>query len=630
MSGIVGIFNRDGAPVNEKIARTLLNAIADWDPDDRGIWRKGPVSIGHAMLWTTPESKKERLPFREGPYILTADARIDNREELSKRLGLPSHGSRGIGDSRLILAAYETWGTACTKYLLGDFAFALWDEREKRLFCARDPIGIKPFYYYLDEGRFLFSNQIRGILASPGVDASIDEEAIGMILRLGQLMHPEKTPFKSVRKLPPATNMIVSGDKIIKEVYWRAEDSSEVRFKTLDEYVQALRNLLEDAVAKRLRSEDPIASHLSGGLDSSTLAVLAARRLKERGRTLYAYNWVPPPRPGDDPGHYEWANSRRISEREGIALTHIDLTAERLCEILENYDIGRDGTGDLWYETLVREDARKKGVRTILTGWGGDELISYGARAYYSMLLHQGRIIELAREIYREARKGKNTIRGIASKIYYWIFPVLLPDRVYCLLPRTRCPSHDYLLCAKPEFAVRVKRMKVGEKTFKMKSLHQDQLDLFNQGHIVNRIESFASCGSRYGVEYVYPLLDRRIVEFALGIPQELYVREGKSRYLFRAAVEGWLPEEIRWGNFKDEPRRARTLVDLYEEAIKIWSKSPPVRGVSRYISRERLVESLRSLDGCRRKGLEERFVYLNSIFIAILILNLEWRLSQE
>lgn len=142
MSGIFGILNRSGKLVDKQIINSMLDAMSYWNPDDSGTWMDGPVAFGHAMLWNTPESKLEHLPNRQNAYVITMDARLDNREELAEKLEMVDRPMYQITDSDFILSAYHKWGEECPKYLLGDFAFAIWDKKKQQMFCTRDHIGI--------------------------------------------------------------------------------------------------------------------------------------------------------------------------------------------------------------------------------------------------------------------------------------------------------------------------------------------------------------------------------------------------------------------------------------------------------------------------------------------------------
>ena len=157
MSGIAGIFNRDGRPVDPDLLARMTDAIAHRGPDGAGHWADGAVGFGHQMLCTAPESLHEQQPWRDetGQLCLVLDGRVDNRAELQRALAAAGAHLGEDTDAELVLQSYEVWGEACPKRIIGDFAFAIWDARKQQLFCARDFLGIKPFYYYADERTFL-------------------------------------------------------------------------------------------------------------------------------------------------------------------------------------------------------------------------------------------------------------------------------------------------------------------------------------------------------------------------------------------------------------------------------------------------------------------------------------------
>lgn len=627
MSGIFGVFNRNAKPVDIEIVNTMLYAMSYWEPDDRGIWTKDSVALGHTMLWNSPESKSEQLPNKQNNLVITMDARLDNREELATKLDMADRPMEQIPDSDFILAAYQKWGEECPKYLLGDFAFVVWDEEKQQLFCARDHIGIKPFYYHLDDEKFVFANDIRALIADPGISKTVSDKAVAIYLTIGELWHPEITFFESVQKLPPATTMVLTSKEKIQKVYWRAEDSPKIRFDSLEEYSERLRDLLEDSVHKRLRSEEPIASHLSGGLDSSTIATIAARYLHSQDKALQVYNWVASPQSKDDYEYYEWANSRRIAELENINHQYIDLNAGKLSDIFYSHDIAMNDTVDLWYEFLVRHEAKKRNVRTILSGWGGDELITYSGRSYYSDILRQGKIIPAIRGIYKEAKKSKKVLRHFVARFYYKLIMPFFPAWLHCYLPKNRCEAENYLKCSNSAFVKVARNISTPKTVFTMRKIRKDQLDLLKQGHIVNRIESWASSGFKDKIEYSYPLLDKRIVEFALGIPAEMYMQEGRSRFLFRHAISGLLPEDIRWGNFKQELFRVKLLDEIESNAIVMWKKKFYLnrKGLlqNQYIDHELLRKEIELLNSTIPLSIEEKFRSIDSTEKSILVLSL-------
>ena len=180
MSGIIGLYHLDGRPAEERILQQMAQAIAHRGPDGIRYWSDGPVGLGHLMLQTTPESARERQPLAnaDATLCLTVDGRIDNRRELRQALDSNGFPPRDDTDAELLLRAYECWGESCPNRLLGDFAFAIWDARKKQLFCARDYVGVKPFYYHRSAALFAFGSEIRSVLALETIPRRLNESRV--------------------------------------------------------------------------------------------------------------------------------------------------------------------------------------------------------------------------------------------------------------------------------------------------------------------------------------------------------------------------------------------------------------------------------------------------------------------
>src|SRR5260370_27658195 len=217
MSGIVGIINLDGAPVDAELLRRMTDSMTFRGPDAQAVWVDGNVGFGHTMLRTTWEAETEKQPLTlDGWVWLTADARIDGRADLISeleiklrtKLRIPERSnangsySRTPNDAELILHAYHAWGEDGVKHLIGDFAFAIWNGRERRLFCARDQFAVKPFYYARVADCFVFSNTLNCVRLHPAVSTTPNEVAIGHFLLSGENQHPPTTAFPTLLPLP--------------------------------------------------------------------------------------------------------------------------------------------------------------------------------------------------------------------------------------------------------------------------------------------------------------------------------------------------------------------------------------------------------------------------------------------
>lgn len=626
MSGIFGIFNRDGQRASASAIEIMLDAMSYWEPDDSGVWQQGTVALGHTMLWNTAESRLEQLPHSKRYRTITMDARLDNREQLAGKLGMTDRPLEEITDSDLILSAYDKWGDGCTEYLLGDFAFAIWNEKERRLFCARDHIGIKPFYYYLSERHFIFSNDIRGLVAHSDVPEDFDKRAI--LRYLYDIEDQTDTLFAAIKPLAPASTLTVSEKEVSTAVYWRLEDIPKIQFDTTEEYSNRLRELLENAVQVRTRSSYPIASHLSGGLDSSAISVLAARHMQSGQRKLFTFNWTHSPGTEDNPEHREWSHSRKIAAREHLHHQYVDLTAEKLAEFYLQQNIAFNDRQYIWYEQLVRAKAKKHGVRTMMSGWGGDELISYNGRAVNTGIFWQGNPVKALRRIYRESKAGNNTGRKFLGKCYRELVMPLLPGKLHQPPGSMADASWNLLRCATDRFSRRVRKIRIAHNRCSRMSARQQQIDLFKQGHLQNRIDSWTASGFRDRIEYRYPLLDKRIVEFALAIPSDLYREKEHGRYLFRKTVENILPPEICWNVSKSEPRRVDLLYQLMFEAQDLWCKAVDGKcttsGTGETINLDSIISNIQDMnDNWESTGLEKKLEGLIVIYRSIMILQM-------
>ncbi len=625
MSGIFGIFNRNGKPVEKETVNTILDAMSFWEPDERNTWINESVALGHTMLWNTPESKYEHLPLIKETYVLTMDARIDNRDELLKELELPDRALDEIGDSEFILAAYQKWGEDCPKYLLGDFVFVLWDEKNKQFFCARDHVGIKPFYYYLDDEKFIFANDVRGVISHKNIEKKYNEKAIAIYLKVAGLLHPTFTMFKSVIKLQPATSLTIKSNNVKFKTYWKAEDSPKIDMASMDEYAKYLRKLLEDSIKVRLRSNYPLGSHLSGGLDSSVISVISARILSKNNKQLHSYNWVQSPKKYDDQEYYEWSNSQKLAKQEGIIHHHVDLDENDIFDIFNTLDISINDTTDLWYEFPLRKLAHRQNVRTMLSGWGGDELITYKGAGFYAEKFWKLKDLSVLHEFMQLSKQAAYPLKRFLGLCYRHIFLPILPDWFYCHMPYVKCDDLGCKRLIQPTFLSKMKFNFSYGASIPRLGVRGRQLGLFNFGHIVSRIESWSASSKK--MEYRYPLLDKRIVEFALGIPSKCFFNKQIGRYLYRYAIFDILPDDIRWSTTKQEPVRVSRYLDISLKAHSLWLdkiKSNKVNLNDDIINISNLIELINGTNIESTKDLDKLIKISDGIGLAILVLGID------
>jgi asparagine synthase (glutamine-hydrolysing) len=556
------------------------------------------------------------------------DARLDNRQELARSLGFRhSVPIEKVSDEELICAAYGKWSERCPEYLLGDFVVAIWDIAFQTLFLARDHLGIKPLYYHLSPTRLVFANDLRGIVAHPGVPRALNDVAVAAYLAEAGLHHPRWTFFERVEKLPPGTSVSINSARSSEKTFWRPEDSCAIRLRTVDEYREQLRWLLEESVRARIRSDYPVATHLSGGLDSSSIAVLAARMLGAEGRSLTGFNWVHAPGPNDDPDYFEWSNSRRIASAENIQHRHVEINSQILADVLAKLDITCNDTADLWYEHPLREHARREGIRVLLSGWGGDEFASYNGSASHTGLFWRGRVIAAITDMWQEALRSPRSWRRFIAMCYGRLLRPLSPSSWRLRLTGGHFYRPEFKRLLRPGIARLAARSGRWRHWSPRLGARADQLALYREGYLISRIESWAASGGTANVEYRYPLLDKPLVEFSLGIPPELYRQQGRGRLLFREAVSDLLPPDIASGNFKFEQQRVSRNVSVALEAYKIWADSRrrsaariPLNPSGEYICNDRLLQVITKLRDCHHADLDEKIDLADGLGLVLLV----------
>jgi asparagine synthase (glutamine-hydrolysing) len=282
MSGIVGILNPEGLAVDQRLLTTMTDHLAYRGPDAQEMWLDGQVGFGHTMLRTTFEQASERQPCSlDGQVWITADARVDGRQELKQKLEANGrHELKTATDVQLILHAYHVWGEDCVYHLLGDFAFAIWDGRQGQLFCARDHFGVKPFFYAQKESTFVFSSDLNCLRLHPLVSDELNELAIADFLMFGRNQEFDTSAFVDIHRLSPAHTLTCRpGLPFRLRRYWELPICEPLRYKRPADYVERFRELFWQAVSDRLRT-DRVGIWMSGGLDSTSVAAVAWQFMK--------------------------------------------------------------------------------------------------------------------------------------------------------------------------------------------------------------------------------------------------------------------------------------------------------------------------------------------------------------
>jgi asparagine synthase (glutamine-hydrolysing) len=556
---ICGVFQFNGTEVSDTLLRAM---VAKMDvPRLRPslqIWREGPVGI--AVLDFSP-SGSATTPLPETTHsIMAADVRLDEPNVLARTLGRDA----GQNEDALLLGVLEQFGPSGLDRVLGDFAFASWNKNTQRLICARDALGVRPLAYVHQPGEFFaFSSLPRALHGSGIVPKKIDEGAVAR--RMVRAMRFDDTLIVGIKRLAPAHTIEVSRGGISLNCYWQIDRALlGTRKSSPKQAAYILRGLVEQAVACRLPRESEAGAHLSGGLDSSAITVLAARELRKHGRTLHAYSFLDRHR-SDMRLEDETEFVRAVLEQE----CDIDWTPVRppaatsaiggLLDVDKMTALGADVP-----ENVVVACAEKQGVGLILSGWGGDEGATFNGRGAFAELFLRGRWRELARELIALSRERCSPLFHI---LYSEVVCYLLPNSVIHLARRI-AGKH-------PNVPIEFSRALSAGARLRLGAIDREGIRMVANGcvnhwrlmtspHIAERMEVWAQTGARHGVAFAFPLLDRRVVEFSLSLPSEMFVRGGFRRQIFREAMAGILPPRVRLRHHKYIPFPGQVL-DLVE-----------------------------------------------------------------
>jgi asparagine synthase (glutamine-hydrolysing) len=593
MSGIAGIYSRTPGPVLAQDLERMIATLTHRGPDGAGAWTQGPVGLGNRLLHTTPESLHEKLPWLENGFCITADARVDNREELASQLGYVPAELSAISDSRLILAAYQRWGQDCPQKILGDFAFTIWDSHQQLLFCARDALGVKPFYYALSQDRFLFGSEIKAVLSHPAVSHQVDDRRIAeFLMPPDEWVDKETTFYAGVRRLAPAHCLIITPTRDILTQYWALDLERAIQFQNDAGYAQALREEFTKAVGRRLRSAFPLGSTLSGGIDSSSIACSARDQLKAQGRSqLHTFSAIFADAPGADESEYIDAVVAQgeiiphaLHPDRGSPLVDLDRLLQHLDEPFDamNYFMPWE----------IYQAAQENGVRVLMDGTDGDTTLSHGMD-YLDILARNRDWGQLACEARAITANFNHPRYATVSGIFYsfgiphmtaaarqgrwrafaqdvrensqlFEFPprqLVMDAGIKPLCPQPIRRAWRSLRGRQPpvipsaissEFSTKLKKQGffqpekpswVPERQ-NGRAIHYHQFQL---GLLPDSLELIDRMAAAFAVEVRFPFCDRNLVEFCLALPPEQKLQQGWSRYAMRHAMNGILPPEVQW-----------------------------------------------------------------------------------
>ena len=559
MCGITGFVNfKENIKENIGTLKAMTDTLIHRGPNAEGTYISNNIMFGHRRLIVVdPEGGKQPMKkvVNGKEYVLVYNGELYNTEDLRKELINDGYIFEGYSDTEVLLTSYIRWGLDCIKKFNGIFAFAIYDEKEKRVVLARDVMGVKPLFYTMKNGTFIFGSEIKALFKHPYVEPVVDKDGLTELFALGPAVIPGTTVYKNIEEVKPAQYIIVNEDGIKKDMYWelKAEEFNESE----EEAVEHVRSLLIDAIDRQLVGDVPLCTFLSGGLDSSAISAIAANEYKKRNKTLTTYSIDYEDnekyfksslfQPTSDQHFAEMMAEYIGSDHRTVVLNHKDLV-----NALDDAVFGRDlpGMADVDSSLYLFCKEVKKDFVIALSGECADEL--FGGYPWFT----------------NEEMINANTFPW--SRFIGERKAILSPDLKNLKIEEVAQTAYNDTLKEVPHLS--------GESKLehRMRELFYLNLRWF-MVNLLNRKDRMSMANS---LEVRVPFADYRLVEYAFNIPSNIKLLEGREKGLLRKSLEGILPESIIYRKKSPYPKTHNPIYTemVCNKMIKILNdKSSPI-----------------------------------------------------
>lgn len=511
MCGICGELRFDAQAVEPGLIERMLPALERRGPDDAGVWRAGCVAFGHRRLSIIDLSARSHQPMVDDELSLVFNGAIYNYRELRSELQAKGHTFVSGGDTEVILKAYREWGDDCPRYLHGMFAFAIWDERQQRLFAARDRFGIKPFYYTTDPKRFRFASNTQALLAGGGIDTAIDPVGLHFQYTLHAVIPAPHTILRGIRKLEPAHLLVVHADgRQSVQRYWDLDATRLPRARTEQEWVDATHEALMAAVRKRNDVADvPVGVLLSGGLDSSLLVALLAE-IGVEGFHTFSVGFEDQPEEKGSEFEYSDQVVERYQPIHHKFLVPNDQVLKRLPEAVDAMAEPMFGQDAVAFYLLSEQVSQH--IKVVQSGQGADEV--FGGYFWYTRMLAEteGSRLERFRKHYFDRDHG---------------------EFLNMVTPAYRGEDHTGAYIAQ--------RLDDGLSTDFLDAVLKLDVTTLIVDDPVKRVDNMTMA---WGLEARVPFLDHQLVEVAARCPTELKL-QSDGKHLLKRIARGIVPDAV-------------------------------------------------------------------------------------
>lgn len=568
MSAIAGIISLNQEPISSRWIEKLTSAMASRGPDGRHRWQNKHVALGHCLLRNTPESTADKQPLvsSDGSLVSVFDGRLDNRRELIEALAAVDHVSTSSCDAELILGAYKQWSKDCPAYLLGDFSFAIWDARQNRLFCARDHVGARQFYYVCNEQFFAFASHDEALLGLPGISGQPDNDLIAHFLVPGfNDLDPQKNWYKGVQILLPAHFLTVSPEGMRQpETYWQFKLGEVDTYSSDNECQEAFLHVFRQAVQSRIRLTTEPAFMLSGGMDSAGISAMLELLYSETPNGNYhTYSAIS----DDISSSLESRCIQIMAQSDHVRANFLSVPSFKgmvgLDDLATNaWSKAHPVDNSIMLPAMMCQAASRDGYRIMLHGVSGDLTMGDFPR-YIAPLIRSWRWAQAWRECRCAARNNtylaNNAPLNLLLRNSWTALMPLKFRRYWSQLRVDHSRPSPRLELLNREFVKNNNLLERLRRPLKWPNPRPEPgtrishaASIFGFPGVASGLSGFQRVAARFGVELRDPWADKRVLEFFLHLPLQQLVRNGWTKYLARSAFSNELDQSIRWRSDKE------------------------------------------------------------------------------
>ena len=567
MNSIFALWDKKGGTITDQLIDDVFAHSLGSGSEGRDYWLQNDILLANQYAWVTPEDVGQTQPKMEGESgcIITSNVRLDNRKELIRKLHLSDQSINDLSDADLILKAYLYWGPDCVEHFLGEFAFILWDPDSHQLFAARDALGARELYYAMNKDFLIMGSYVSMLLVYPKLPKTLNEAKIAKYLAV--IWDDDvNTFYETIYHLPPAHCLLINEDSSRLWRYWDVDVTKTIRYSDPGDYAASYLELISDATQNSLRSTHPVGISLSGGLDSSTIAILAAEQMSTTalaGETLNCYSYVFHELKKCDEEIYAQAVITKASQNHQVKTKLISGDTFWPAPQAQDWWISRDYPfQDPYYFLLqaILVSACEEKTKIMLNGFYGDDL--YSGEDYWLI----DRLLGFQFGQIASSVKVSHQKLNVSRSLVDYGLKALLPEKWKNIYHRMRSETPPWVEWLGIDLLTKIPTedtdgMQKKKLHFRNPGQRKRYTSLFKSGY-PESVTVLQDIAQKNGMEYAFPFLDKRIVEFILSIPSSQISSPGNSRRLLRESMCSKLPDLI----LKRQDKAL--LFDLYAKGI--------------------------------------------------------------